>query len=117
MPLTRDQILAVADLKTATVDVPEWGGEVIVRTLSGLERAAYEDATATIKEDDGPAGVRRMALLVVATVVDESGKRVFTPDDIDALVEKGFRPLHTVFMAARALNLLTQADVEAHAKN
>ena len=35
MLLTRDAILAAADIQTETVPVPEWGGEVAVRPLTG----------------------------------------------------------------------------------
>ena len=40
--LTRDEILESEDLATETVSVPEWGGSVIVRALTGTERDAYE---------------------------------------------------------------------------
>jgi hypothetical protein len=42
--LTKEQILSADDIKTETVLVPEWGGDVIVRGLSGVERDAYEMA-------------------------------------------------------------------------
>ena len=38
MILNREQILAANDVKTRIVDVPEWGGSVIVRGLTSLER-------------------------------------------------------------------------------
>ena len=40
--LNKAAILAAEDLKTETVAVPEWGGEVRVRTLTGTERDAFE---------------------------------------------------------------------------
>ena len=40
--LTRNEILAVDDLQTQKVDVPEWGGSVYVRGLTGSERDALE---------------------------------------------------------------------------
>ena len=40
--LTRDAILAAEDLRTEEVPVPEWGGSVIVRTLRGDDRDAYD---------------------------------------------------------------------------
>jgi len=43
--LTKDQILSArARLKTQVVDVPEWGGSVIVCELTGSMRDAFEGA-------------------------------------------------------------------------
>ena len=42
--LTKEQILESDDLKTEVVDVPEWGGEVTIRIMSGTERDAFEQA-------------------------------------------------------------------------
>ena len=40
--LTRDEILGADDLKTESVKVPEWGGTVLVRELTGAERDEWE---------------------------------------------------------------------------
>jgi hypothetical protein len=40
--LTRDAILQAPDLQGEDVAVPEWGGTVRVRGLSGAQRDAYE---------------------------------------------------------------------------
>ena len=40
--LTREQILQSDDLPCETVPVPEWGGEVQVRTMTGTDRDAFE---------------------------------------------------------------------------
>ena len=42
--LTRDQILQANDLVTETVEVPEWGGSVFVKSLTGVERDQFEAA-------------------------------------------------------------------------
>ena len=47
MGLTRDQILAVSDIQTEEVHVPEWGGTVLVRGLTGAERDEFEAGMAT----------------------------------------------------------------------
>ncbi len=39
--LTREQILQSDDLPRETVQVPEWGGEVQVRTMTGTDRDAF----------------------------------------------------------------------------
>ena len=41
--LTQEQIRAASDLKTEEVYVPEWGGSVLMRGMTGTERDAWED--------------------------------------------------------------------------
>ena len=43
-PLSKAKILAANDVTTETIDVPEWGGEVAIKTLSGVERDQFEDS-------------------------------------------------------------------------
>ncbi len=85
-PLTRDQILQCSDIQTESVEVPEWGGAVLVKGLSGAERDALE---AAIVEGRGRKQrlhlENTMARLVSMSVVDENGKRIFTNGDIEAL--------------------------------
>ena len=40
--LSREEILSVHDIVTEEVDVPEWGGIVRVRGMSGVQRDAFE---------------------------------------------------------------------------
>lgn len=42
--LTREAILSADDLPAETVDVPEWGGKVRIRTMTGSERDAFESS-------------------------------------------------------------------------
>ena len=45
MVLSKEQILQADDLKTETVEVPEWGGDVLLRELRGRERDAFEEGS------------------------------------------------------------------------
>ena len=51
MTLSRDQILEASDLKTQVAEVPVWGGNVIVRTMTGADRDAFENNLVTVKAD------------------------------------------------------------------
>ena len=42
MRLSRDDILKAADNEPEEIDVPEWGGSVLVRGMTGRERDAFE---------------------------------------------------------------------------
>lgn len=114
MALNRDQILEAADLKTETVAVPEWGGEVIVSTMNGTARDAWEQSLFVAdggKARTNMANIR--ARLVAVTAVDEHGNRLFDDADVVALGRKSSAALERVCRVAQRLNGLTQADVES----
>jgi len=116
--LTRDQILGADDLRRETVAVPEWGGEVLVRTLNGAERDAYE---ATIIQQRGTNAtmnlVNARAKLVQRTVIDESGQLLFDEGDVRSLAKKSSAALQRVYDAAARLCGLTKQDIEELTKN
>lgn len=118
MLLTKDQILQTQDLPFEDVDVPEWGGHVRVRALTGTERDAFE---ASIVERRGnrtefnPINMR--AKLVALTVIDENGNRLFTDADIEALGKKSAIALDRVFQVAQRLSGLRPEDLEEMTKN
>ena len=116
--LTKSAILSADDLKTEDVEVPEWGGAVRVRAFSGRERDAFE---ASLVRDDGKDRkvdlTNMRARLVALTVVDETGQKLFTHDDVDLLGAKSGAALDRVFAVAQKLNGLSAADVEDLTKN
>lgn len=117
--LTREAILQAKDLPYEDVAVPEWGGVVRVRALTGAERDRFE---ASIVEQRGKGAPRLnttniRAKLVALTVVDENGNRIFTDDDVEALGRKSAAALNRVFEVAQRLSGLTQADMEELEKN
>ncbi len=114
MILSRDAILGVDDRATEVVPVPEWGGDVIVRALSGAERDAYEASLVTVRRD----GSQRFnmenirARLAAMSIVGEDGERLFSDQDIKALGSKSAQALDRVFDAARKLSGLSDEDVK-----
>lgn len=89
--LTRDAILGADDIRYEYVDVPEWGGTVRVRSLTGSERDEY-DAESWAMTNGGKDAkgaltdfrVRRVA----RAIVDEDGAPLFSARDIAALGRK-----------------------------
>lgn len=116
--LSRDAILGADDLQYEDLDVPEWGGIVRVRSLSGAERDNYE---ASMRLQRGKEFIANMAnvraKLVVRCVVDEDGKRLFTDNDAPALGEKSAAALDRVFEVAARLSRLSDEDVDELAGN
>jgi hypothetical protein len=110
--LTREQILQCDDLPREIVKVPEWGGEVQVRTMTGTDRDAFE--ASLIGKEGRLENVR--ARLVSLAVCDESGDRLFGDADIAALGAKSAKALDRVFAVAQRLNGIGAEQVE-QAKN
>ena len=115
MILSKDQILLAEDFKTETVDVPEWGGEVIVKTMSGFSRDQFEGSIVGKNGGTNLANIR--AKMVAAVLVDESGELLFNEKDVVALGKKSAKALDRVFSVAQRLNGFSEADVEELAKN
>lgn len=118
MILNREQILQAQDLKQEVVSVPEWGGDVIVRTLTGAERDQFE---ADMIQSNGKVAGENLynlrARLSSLCLVDESGRRLFSDDDVKLLGAKSAHALQRVFEQAMKLNALSEGDVEELAGN
>lgn len=114
MALTAEQILAADDLGLLKVRVKEWGGEVFVRVMSVKERDAYERMWIGKKE----TGVENFRTEYLArTLCDETGKLLFTRDQIEGLAQKSGAVMGKLFDKAIKHNNMTEADVEELAKN
>ena len=110
--LTKEQILGAQDLREEIVPVPEWGGEVRVRTITGTQRDEYEQALMASRTGDGAANLRNVrARLVACSIVGEDGQPLFGPDDVEALGAKSAAALDRVVAAASRLSALTAEDV------
>jgi hypothetical protein len=111
--LTKEQILQAADATYEEIEVPEWGGWVRVRALSGAERDRFEASVA----GDRP-GKSRMNLLnvrarlVALAVVDETNRPLFSQADVEALGRKNAAALDRVFDVAQRLAGVSDADLE-----
>lgn len=108
-------ILAADDIKTQRVAVPEWGGDVLVKTLSGKERDAFESTIVDmkLKGKDRQVNLENFrAKLVIASLVDEEGNKLFSPKQLDQLAQKSAAALHRVFKVAQELSGFGEDDVE-----
>ena len=116
--LSKTAILAAQDLQTEDVEVPEWGGAVRVRSFTGRERDAFEASMVRGEGRDRKVDLTNMrARLVGLTVIDETGQRLFTDEEVDLLGAKSGAALDRVFAVAQKLNGLSGTDVEELSKN
>jgi hypothetical protein len=111
--LTREAILAVPDRTIEEVSIPEWGGKVFVRNMSGAERDQFE---ASLIEIRGKRQIFDMvnvrAKLVSLSVCDEAGGLLFTEQDVRALGEKSASAIQRIFRVAQRLSGLSEEDVK-----
>jgi hypothetical protein len=113
MILKRDQILNMEDLPAETVHVPEWGGDVLVRGLSGSERDEYEQEIVRMNGRDVSMNLRNArAKLVAKVTVDEGGNRIFSDDDVRALGKKSAAALERIFNIGRKLSGMSDTDIQ-----
>lgn len=112
--LSKSSILSADDLKHEDINVPAWGGSVRVRAMTGTERDEFRALTADA--DSTRIGMFAAALLV-ATLVDESGERLFSANDMAALQAKSASSLDGPAMVAMRLNGLGGGAVEDAEKN
>ncbi|WP_329214791.1 phage tail assembly chaperone [Streptomyces sp. NBC_01485] len=110
MALTSTQILEAEDTQIKPVDVPEWGGEVLVRGLTGIERDAYEAGIQQIRpKPDGSREVvfvrdNARAKLLVKCLIDEQGNRLFKDTDAPALGKKAGAVIDRLYDVAAELS-------------
>ena len=115
MALTRDQILKADDLRREEVEVPEWGGTVFVRTMTGAERDSFEEEILKSGMKATMDNVR--ARLLVRVLVDKDGKRLFQDSEFALLGAKSTAALENLVNTAQMLNGVTQDDLENIKKN
>ncbi len=107
--LSAEDILKAEDRKIETVPVPEWGGEVLVREMSGLERDRFDISVRDANDNLNLQNYR--ARLVAACACDAAGKLLFTPFQAQDLGQKSSLILMRIFRVAQKLNGMSQEAV------
>lgn len=111
--LTAEAILATATAPPQPLYVPEWGGTVYVREMSGAERDAFEAASLAGRGKGATFNAQNIrARLACACICRADGVRLFRDDQADELGAKSARALNRIFEVAAPLNGLTESDVE-----
>jgi hypothetical protein len=113
--LNRDQILHARDEQLEVVDVPEWGGRVRVRGMSGSQRDAFEESVFA-RDSSGDRefdGHDFKAKFVSRVIVDEHGTRMFTSEDVGKLSQRSARALQRVFNVGARLSGMSKEDIRS----
>ena len=119
MSLNRDAILSADDLPRKSVDVPEWGGSVWVKTMTAGERDAWEaDCLNRQKANNDTTDLTNFrARYCVLVLVDDDGNRMFTNAEAVELGNKSAPAVDRIFDAARKLNKISDDDIDELEKN
>src|SRR5437868_7602200 len=104
MSLTLSEIIAAKDSQIEKVPVPEWGGDVFVRVLTGPEREEYD--TLMLSKIDGNKwkdnkGLKQ--LLLKYALCDEKGTRMVQDSDVAKLFGKSSTVLQRLFEKAQQI--------------
>lgn len=112
--LGRNAILEAKDLETKDIPVPEWGGEVRIRMLTGEERDQFEASMVELRKDGSTKSNREnvRARLLILCIVNENGERMFNKADIKLLGRKSAKALERVVNACNELNGISEQDIE-----
>lgn len=114
--LSKEALLSAASSSqrpTETVDVPELGGSVIVRGMSGVERDAWERSLIVgrgKRRDVNTDNVR--ARLAVRSLCDEQGNRLLEDGDAVVLGRLRVDVLNRIFEAAQRVSGVTDEDID-----
>lgn len=106
MALNKAAILAAGDFKLNKVHVPEWGGDVFIKTISGLDRDRFEDGYSEQKMKNF------RSRFLVLTLCDEKGDRLFTDVEVEEIGKKSSLVINRLFDAAWSLNAFTNEAVD-----
>ena len=114
--LNRSQIIAAVDVVIEKVETPEWGGSVFVKSLTGAEKSAFEGEVVSTSGKDVKVKTKDIrAKLLVKTICDKAGVRLFKDADVPEIGKKNSAVLERLFDVSQRLSGLT--GVEALVKN
>ncbi len=118
MLLDREAILKANDIEKREVYVPEWGGSVYVRGMTGRERDQFEANIIRQRGRNTEINMKNArAKLVVMCTVDQEGNRLFTDADVALLANKSAKALDRIFVVAQELSGITREDMEELTEN
>lgn len=112
----RDKILNVEDIKKEEVDVRDWGVKIEVRGLTGQARGALLN---TCMDKFGNMDLEKMyPEVIIACSYDlETGQKIFTPADKDAINGKSGAALEQIASVALRLSGMGPNALEQQIKN
>lgn len=113
--MTIEEILALDDAHKQAVKVPEWGTEILVYSMTAVERADIEKRWANKKAQTDPAKFRQEIL--EKCLKKDDGSPFGTPEQIASLMTKNAGAVERLVEVAFEINGFTKKDVQELEKN
>jgi hypothetical protein len=109
--LSRDVILGSSDIQVEELEVPEWGGSVLVRELTTAEVENFSIRTSNAQ---GQLDITRMsglrAEVVSWALVDEEGNQLLHKKDAEALQKKSHQVIDRIFNEVLVMSGLKEPE-------
>lgn len=108
----RGKILAANDMTSETVEVPEWGVTVEVRSLTAKKRAALLNDAAN---NNGKVDLTKIYpdMVIACTFDPETGEQVFSEADRDEIGGKNGKAVERIADVAGRISGLNEAAEKA----
>jgi len=107
--LTRDQILSTTQLEKVKVELPQCKGYVYVSEMTGEQRDEFDRSLFV----NGALEMKGSKFRLIAmTVVDESGKKIFSKDDVSAIAKLPESVIRKLASKAQFLNGMTEKAIK-----
>lgn len=103
--LSLKEIVEANEFETIEVEVPEWGGSVLLRPLSVVSREKIENA---IKAESSNNSI--MILTLSESIVDEDEKPLFTKASLQDLRKKKGQVISRLYNECLKLNKAEDAE-------
>lgn len=110
--LGRDQILSAVDMDIRKIPIPEWSGDVFIRSMSAGEWDDFENSL--VKITDGgkqKANLKNYRARFASIIIcDADGNKLFLPSDITNLSKKSRKAMDRILTAGKKLNGISDED-------
>jgi len=114
MPLDKKTIGQKSQSKVTLVSIPEWEESVYIRQMNSRERDRYEGESLEAK---GRFWDNLRARLLVVTLSDAEGNRLYQDDELEAVASIPGPVADLLWSAAMSWNKMFKDDVIATEKN
>jgi len=118
--MTREEILNSRNFGVKEIEILDVG-KVFIRKWSGKDRAKFLQASISVNGENVDVKYDKifdnMSLVVALSLCDESGKRMFSDEELDLIGELDADVIQEIYQESLKLNSLAPKSLEESAKN
>ncbi len=123
--LSQQDILQADDLKTIEIEVPEWGGWLLLQEISAGDRDWLEASMLSDAQTEGKVSLEtatgtqvgaelfRVRLVTLSIIDPNTRERLFSNRQVEQLAKKSNKALNRLGQAVLKLNGMTEEEVVA----